>query len=370
MPARRSWEPGLFRRPTGQLFEIGDCVEVSGLESEAGRKLNGQVGVISSWNEETGRFDVRFGLEKEVSLKPSNLKKPDLVAGDCVEVSGLESESGKTLNGQKGFITSFVEEEDCYQVCFEPERRVSLKPENVERPPLGVGDSVEVCGLESESGKLLNGQRGVITQRVEDTGRFQVGFISPEKVVNLKPENLTRPPLGPRDTVLAVGLESESGMLLNGQKGFITMHVEETGRFEVQFKLVKLGAEHLTKVDVALSPGDAVEVTGLAPESGGKALNGQKGLITKYLKESGMYHIKFGPSKSMSLKLENLRKFGPSAGDNVEVSGLTSESGRQLNGQRGVVMTYAEDTGRFQVRFAGDKVVSLKAENLGAWKSV
>mmetsp|Transcript_159444 Transcript_159444/g.487897 ORF Transcript_159444/g.487897 Transcript_159444/m.487897 type:complete len:369 (+) Transcript_159444:54-1160(+) len=367
---RRNWEPSPFRRPTGQLFEIGDNVEVTGLESETGRKLNGQIGVISSWNQETGRFDVRFGLEKEVALKPANLKKPNLVAGDCVQVSGLESESGKTLNGQKGHITSYVEEEDCYQVCFEPERRLNLKPENVERPPMGIGDGVEVFGLESESGKLLNGLKGVITARTEDTGRFQVGFMDPEKVVSLRPENLKRPDVGPGDVVLVLGLESEAGMLLNGQKGLIARLTEETGRFEVQFKLVRLCREHLTKVDVAMNPGDAVEVHSLAPESGGKALNGQKGVITQYLKQTAMYQVKFGPTKSMSLKADHLRKFGPSAGDNVEVSGLTSESGKQLNGQRGVVVTYKEEKGRFEVRFGADKLVALKAENLGAWKVV
>lgn len=373
MPIRNrvNCDPGPFRRPTGQLFEIGDSVEVAGLESEGGRQLNGRVGVVTAWKPETGRFDVLFGSDKEVALKPSNLKKPKLVVGDCVEVSGLESDNGKALNGQQGHILSFsVEDGGSFQVCLEKERRLNLKPENVERPPLGVGDSVEVCGLESESGKQLNGQKGVIVQQAEETGRFKVGFHDPEKVVSLKPENLSRPPLGPGDTVLVVGLESESGRLLNGQKGLAAKQAEESGRWEVEFKVVRLTAESLKKIDLALNPGDAVEVHGLAPESGGKALNGQKGGITMYLKDTGLYQVKFGPTKMMSLKAENLRKFGPSADDNVEVSGLESESGKKLNGQRGVVVGYAEETGRFQVRFDGDKVVALKAENLGAWKVV
>mmetsp|Transcript_57835 Transcript_57835/g.134712 ORF Transcript_57835/g.134712 Transcript_57835/m.134712 type:complete len:370 (+) Transcript_57835:145-1254(+) len=368
---KRFPQPSVFRSTTeGQVYHVGDTVEVFGLESESGKKLNGQTGVVTGYNEESGRFDVRFGYEKEVSLKPANLKRPSLIPGDCVEVSGLESESGKSLNGQKGHITSYLEEVDSYKVCFEPERLLNLKPENVTRPPFGPLDPVEVCGLESESGKELNGRTGVIVKPVEDSGRFQVRLEDPEKLVNLKPENLKRPPVGPGDTILVEGLESETGQLLNGQKGLITRMVEETGRFEVRFRIVCIGAANLSKVELALNPGDGVEVLGLAPESGGKALNGQKGLVVKYLRDSGMYMVKFGPTKSMSLKAENLRRFGPSAGDKVEVSGLQSESGRQLNGQRGEVVTYAEDTGRFQVRFAGGKVVGLKAENIGAWKVV
>jgi len=368
--AARSARPAFKSRPTGLAFEIGDCVEVFGLESETGRPLNGRTGVVSSYTEETGRFQVRFGLEKEVALKPSNLRRPELIPGDCVEVSGLESESGRLLNGQKGHITRYVEAADCYDVCFEPERMVNLKPENLCRPPLGVADSVEVVGLESEGGKALNGRKGVVTKFVEDAGRFQVQFLNPEKLVNLKPENLTRGELGPGDAVEVSGLESESGKLLNGQRGVITRHCEASDRFEVRFKLVSLGAANLTKVDAAFGPGDGVLVSGLPPESGGKALNGQRGLVTQYLKDSGMFQVRFGPNKAMGLQAKYLQKFGPSPGEQVEVSGLTSESGRQLNGQRGVVVTYVEEAGRFQVRFGQDKVVNLKAENLGAFTAI
>merc|ERR1712226_1230281 len=94
----------------------------------------------------------------------------------------------------------YLEESGRFQVCLEPEKAVSLKLENLRRPCLGPGDSVEVSGLESESGKLLNGQRGIVTAFVAETGRFQVRF-ELDKVVNLKPENIERLELGPGDTV-------------------------------------------------------------------------------------------------------------------------------------------------------------------------
>merc|ERR1711879_437246 len=44
-------------------------------------------------------------------------------------------------------------------------------------------------GLESESEKHLNGQSGVITRYVEESGRFEVRFVS-EEVVGLLHTNL------------------------------------------------------------------------------------------------------------------------------------------------------------------------------------
>merc|ERR1711933_449237 len=110
--------------------------------------------------------------------------------------------------------------------------------------------------------------------------------------------------------------------------------------------------------------GDCVVVSGLATESGGKALNGQRGVVTKYVKETGMFQVRFGPSKSMNLKASHLKKYGPSPEDRVEVFGLMSETGRQLNATRGTVVKYDDEAGRFQVRFEAGKLVNLKAENL------
>merc|ERR1711963_135908 len=40
--------------------------------------------------------------------------------------------------------------------------------------PLKPGDPVEVHGLQSETGRMLNGKTGLITKFVEDKGRFQI----------------------------------------------------------------------------------------------------------------------------------------------------------------------------------------------------
>eukprot|EP00929_Paragymnodinium_shiwhaense_P060765 TRINITY_DN30334_c0_g1_i1.p1 TRINITY_DN30334_c0_g1~~TRINITY_DN30334_c0_g1_i1.p1 ORF type:complete len:264 (-),score=87.74 TRINITY_DN30334_c0_g1_i1:23-814(-) len=53
------------------------------------------------------------------------------------------------------------------------------------------GDSVEVFGLQSESGKFLNGKTGVITQYIEAIERYEVSF-GPEKLVRIKAVNLKK----------------------------------------------------------------------------------------------------------------------------------------------------------------------------------
>merc|ERR1711920_556981 len=52
----------------------GDRVEVFGLQSEAGRQLNGKSGLITKFVEEKGRFQVELGMANLQSLKPENLR--------------------------------------------------------------------------------------------------------------------------------------------------------------------------------------------------------------------------------------------------------------------------------------------------------
>eukprot|EP00747_Dinoflagellata_sp_TGD_P120576 gnl/TRDRNA2_/TRDRNA2_173275_c2_seq8.p1 gnl/TRDRNA2_/TRDRNA2_173275_c2~~gnl/TRDRNA2_/TRDRNA2_173275_c2_seq8.p1 ORF type:complete len:540 (+),score=113.69 gnl/TRDRNA2_/TRDRNA2_173275_c2_seq8:109-1728(+) len=53
------------------------------------------------------------------------------------------------------------------------------------------GDSVEVSGLESQNGKVLNGKTGLITKYVDESGRFEVSF-GKGNVASLRRENLAK----------------------------------------------------------------------------------------------------------------------------------------------------------------------------------
>eukprot|EP00971_Amphidinium_carterae_P063482 1256444-Amphidinium_carterae.1 len=58
-------------------FALGDYVQVHGLESEGGQRLNGNFGIIAKSVPERERFEVRFSRHTVVSLRPANLRLAD-----------------------------------------------------------------------------------------------------------------------------------------------------------------------------------------------------------------------------------------------------------------------------------------------------
>eukprot|EP00933_Yihiella_yeosuensis_P008630 TRINITY_DN114194_c0_g1_i1.p1 TRINITY_DN114194_c0_g1~~TRINITY_DN114194_c0_g1_i1.p1 ORF type:complete len:473 (-),score=64.33 TRINITY_DN114194_c0_g1_i1:133-1551(-) len=66
-------QDGTSDLPDGASLEVGDKVEILGLQSEGGKALNGLGGSISKPLSETGRFEVALDQGKSVSVKPQNL---------------------------------------------------------------------------------------------------------------------------------------------------------------------------------------------------------------------------------------------------------------------------------------------------------
>jgi len=63
----------------------------------------------------------------------------------------------------------------------------------------GEGDIVVIWGLSSDAGKSLNGQRGQIMRLIKEKMRFEVRLVlEPDRIVNLKPENLSPLEDGPK----------------------------------------------------------------------------------------------------------------------------------------------------------------------------
>lgn len=58
-----------------------------------------------------------------------------------------------------------------------------------EQPVFLAGQVVKAAGLQSQSGRLLNGVRGVVVRRLSGTGRYEVRF-GEERIVALSPENI------------------------------------------------------------------------------------------------------------------------------------------------------------------------------------
>jgi len=140
-----------------------------------------------------------------------------------------------------------------------------------------VGDAVEVFGLESAMGKAMNGQRGVVTQWMQDKGRFQVK-LSDGKTPNLKASNLMKvgtkvpaaasqsgtiaelTPLGEGKAVEIIGLKSGMGKVMNGQRGVITKWMPAKGRYQIQMfngHTINLKPSNLTSPDVTAGAGAA-----------------------------------------------------------------------------------------------------------------
>ncbi|CAK0832717.1 unnamed protein product, partial [Prorocentrum cordatum] len=56
-------------------FTIDDWVKVVGLESEAGKALNGRRGVVVQFIEANGRYEVKFGADQMALLRPDKLER-------------------------------------------------------------------------------------------------------------------------------------------------------------------------------------------------------------------------------------------------------------------------------------------------------
>jgi len=101
-------------------------VIVKGIASQP--ELNGQTGVLKSFIEAKERWQVELESGEVKSLKPSNLSALFSV-GDSVTVKGIASQP--ELNGQTGVLQSFIEAKGRWQVKLESGEAKSLKPSNL-----------------------------------------------------------------------------------------------------------------------------------------------------------------------------------------------------------------------------------------------
>lgn len=190
---------------SGATLKPGSCIEVFGLESEGGRLLNGQKGIILCHLEGKGRFEIRLDLEKIVSMKPDNLKSVDLTEEERLRILGRSiGHQGETPRPSKDPVGGQAGEPPATTGST---TSAAGKPAMEQGPPK-VGDRVEIYGLESESGRQLNGQKGLITQFVQSRGRFEVR-LGPEKLVSLRSENLRRCEQGKTRASPIVGKKNE-----------------------------------------------------------------------------------------------------------------------------------------------------------------
>mmetsp|Transcript_13554 Transcript_13554/g.22357 ORF Transcript_13554/g.22357 Transcript_13554/m.22357 type:complete len:471 (-) Transcript_13554:36-1448(-) len=278
-----------------------------------------------------------------------------LQPGDCVEVFGLESEKGKELNGKRGILTKHFEAKGRFEVRLTPDRSVNVKPDNLQKVELTVAERLRILGLggtsENEESHLESAPRA--RSRSRDRTRSTCADEKPHAhgPADTEPDL----PFKPGHCVEVVGLESEAGSQLNGQTGIVASYIAETKRFEIRLseKTVSLKAENLQKREFKID--DFVQ-----------NLN-SNGVESKHDTRSRSRSSSSSSSSSPSespLRPEQVPE--PfSLGDRVEIFGLESAEGRPLNGRFGTIVTYLKAKSRFEVRIEPDDMVrNLKPANL------
>eukprot|EP00931_Biecheleriopsis_adriatica_P047737 TRINITY_DN27532_c0_g1_i1.p1 TRINITY_DN27532_c0_g1~~TRINITY_DN27532_c0_g1_i1.p1 ORF type:complete len:407 (+),score=130.09 TRINITY_DN27532_c0_g1_i1:18-1238(+) len=286
--------------------------------------------------------------EEEEEAQEAN-EEAALKIGDRVEIFGLESETGKQLNGQAGYISGFLEDKGRFQVKLSPEKVVSVRPENLSRLPpaegggcadsqsqtkpeeraLEVGDRVEVFGLESEGGRKLNGTVGKTIEFVSDKGRWKIEMEETKEVVSVRPANLQFVEKADDDSSSSSSSEHKKKKrkkerthnpeealeaMLKGEKVKSDKNkksARDAGAAAAAAAAAACAAAAAAAVaeNAPLKLGDRVEVFGLQSQTG-KALNGKTGLITKWDQAKGRFQVELGMANLQSLKPDNLRRVG------------------------------------------------------------
>eukprot|EP00747_Dinoflagellata_sp_TGD_P022654 gnl/TRDRNA2_/TRDRNA2_129251_c0_seq1.p1 gnl/TRDRNA2_/TRDRNA2_129251_c0~~gnl/TRDRNA2_/TRDRNA2_129251_c0_seq1.p1 ORF type:complete len:409 (-),score=78.32 gnl/TRDRNA2_/TRDRNA2_129251_c0_seq1:47-1273(-) len=298
-------------------LSAGDRVEVFGLESESGKQLNGKEGVISHYIEDKGRFQVELGPDSFVSIRPTNLRRP-MPEGGPAEAAEPSTGTGQAEEPTKS--------EEASTGTGQPEEELQFK----------IGERVEVRGLESESGMKLNGKVGLVSEYMADKGRFKVD-ISPTEQLSVKPANLV-----PRSPVRLPGEDSRSRSHSQSESSERSRSRSKKRKKKSMFSKAK---------KKKLSPEEKMEM-----------------LIT------GTNNKKFFEARAAAPKKEAQRSEGAAAAaaamaelrplDRVEVFGLQSETGKLLNGKIGIITKHLEEKGRFEVSLGMANTQSLKPENL------
>lgn len=198
-------------------------------------------------------------------------------------------------------------------------------------------DFVEVVGLESESGRQLNGQRGAVLAYIEESGRFEVQ-IGPCQAVRLKPRSLRKLTEQERHQSLQTSLVEAVEALPIAKK---IQHLRETCKSRQCFDDQVQQLLRNTHNDIYMQHG--IEAMGRA-------------------------HV----TTETVARLQELTSFGVlgpldfERGECLLIQGLESSVGKTLNGM--LVMVYSWDAAkeRYQVCLVGEEsqTKAIRAENL------
>jgi hypothetical protein len=301
---------------------IGARVKIVGIKARP--ELNGLAGNVESYNQETGRYNVkifRIQSAEVMALKPDNLKKTGAAKGgdDPLEDDDVTYEAPPDLE--------MVDARHVRVECNGNRLKLTLKQKLLKRP---FGDVVLLPFLSAYSKKL--GRAELITPDLVETVLVDdvelADFSLPASIVLLAKETVDieiilkeeeNPPAvdvsddpkgsGGRDRLVLAeqvflhrqwvevhGLTSEAAAPMNGRRGKVVDFNGEKNRYDVEvdgaeqktinvkFDNLRLIGEDLSKLPIGgkqlLLPGQWVEVHSLLSEKAQRNLNGLSGKVS------------------------------------------------------------------------------------------
>lgn len=146
--------------PSDSILEAGSIVKISGLESEQGKKINGQKGLVLAYMPEAGRYLLQVGKEKiKKRLKAANVHptgtNADLLWDDIVLTAKLLGREVPTTRAKRVDICKFTFGR---QIGAGPISRIILATKN---PSYDMGEdgSINEVALKAISKEKLNDRR-------------------------------------------------------------------------------------------------------------------------------------------------------------------------------------------------------------------
>mmetsp|Transcript_15448 Transcript_15448/g.27071 ORF Transcript_15448/g.27071 Transcript_15448/m.27071 type:complete len:255 (+) Transcript_15448:62-826(+) len=218
-----------------------------------------------------------------------------------------------------------------------------------------INDPVMITGLQSAAGQKLNGRNGVITEFIEESNRFKVE-LAPGEIHAVKPDNLRY-----SDKVPAAPASNKQ----SAEDGSSSTDSEEKKRQKRVKKRKKQAANtfsNFTSFDQTGSGYSGKTREEMTAEE--KLHEMMHGPMTETERDQYVRQ-KTAREKFQQAHTPKSKAAGAlGVGDPVTIHGLQSESGQKLNGRSGVIASYIESSGRFQVQLSPNEAPAVKRDNL------
>lgn len=217
-----------------------------------------------------------------------------------------------------------------------------------------VDDPVLISGLQSSAGQKLNGRHGIITAFMEESNRFQVE-LGPGESHAVKPENLRYSekcaPTNKRTAGSNGSSSSESSEERKRKKRAKKRKKQAATTFSNFTAFDQTGCNYSGK--------SREEMT--AEEKMHELLHGPMSVTERdqYVRQQTAERKHQEESKPRTKAAGAL-----GVGDAVIIHGLQSASGQKLNGRSGVIASFIESSGRFQVNLGKGEAPAVKRDNL------